>query len=73
MIDKLVQLQSWDYDPIPIIEYTNDTKIQKFFYRHSLNQDICIPNWTKDDIEQFINRVYSIVSRYKTSNTEGME
>lgn len=69
MKDKLTQLQSWGYDPVPIIEYTNNPNIQEMYLQYT-DGDICIPNWTKDDIEQFINRVYSIVSRYKTSNNE---
>lgn len=57
MKDKLNQLIEWGYNPIPIIENTNNPNIQEMYLQYT-DGDICIPNWNNLDIDKFINRVY---------------
>lgn len=64
-MNSIKSLKDMGIDIYKIVDGTQNPKIQKHF--HKRFGDVEIPKWSKNDIIEFSNRIYEIVTKHKDS------
>ena len=64
MENIISELEKRGYDVMTIINGTRDKKVLCSFYKNKKNRDIVISDWSDEDIDKFIRKVYNIITKY---------